>query len=92
MLSVNQNEHIINRKKILYEQRYSIRRLALDLHLSPIVVSMAIRGMSKSLTTHRAIATRLNVRLVDFWPELYGDIEQKNFHDSKLNEINESVN
>ncbi len=73
MQSVNQNEHIINRKKILYEQRYSIRRLALDLNLSPIVVSLAIRGMTKSLNTHRAIATRLNVRLVDFWPELYGE-------------------
>ena len=92
MQSVNQNEHIINRKKVLYEQRYSVRRLAKDLNLSPIAVSQAIRGMTNSLKTHRAIATKLNVRLVDFWPELYGDVEQKNFHDSPIEATEQTVN
>lgn len=81
MRSVNQNSYIINRKNILYEKRYSIRRLAKDLGFSAIAVSQAIRCMTCSLKMHRAIANKLGVSLASFWPELYGEIENNQNND-----------
>ena len=73
MKILNQNQHIINRKKILYDQRYTMSRLARDLGLTPTTVCNSIKGKSESTKTNRLIANKLGVTLVAFWPELYGD-------------------
>lgn len=73
MKIINQNQHIINRKKILYEQRYTMSRLARDLDLTPTTVGKSIKAECESLKTNRLIANKLGVTLVAFWPELYGE-------------------
>gem|GEM_PF-2929440 len=73
MKSINQNPYYINRKKILYDMRYTCARLARDISLTPTTVGKSIKGKSESLRTNRLIANKLGVSLVTFWPELYGD-------------------
>lgn len=87
MASVKQNIHIINRKNILYDQRYSIARLAKDIGCSAAAVSLAIRGVTVSLKMHRAITKKLGVTLASFWPELYGETENEEAPDNHQNTV-----
>jgi DNA-binding Xre family transcriptional regulator len=73
MRIVTNNPFIINRKKILYDQRYTMSRLAIEIGVTPQAVIMSINGKTQSLKLHRAICNKLGVSLVSFWPELYGD-------------------
>ncbi|MCK9431861.1 MAG: hypothetical protein M0R00_02760 [Candidatus Omnitrophica bacterium] len=54
-------------------------------------MSQAIQGRSTSLRIHRKIADVLDVRLVDFWPELYGDVNKVS-HDSTIESREQIVN
>ena len=73
MKILNENKNLINRKKILYDQRYTMSRLARDLNLTPVTVGNAIKGKTESTKTNKLIANKLGVTLVAFWPELYGE-------------------
>lgn len=73
-MSVKENQYIINRKNTLYAQRYSMRRLASELGVTGQAVCYAISGTTTSLKLHRAICAKLGVSLVEFWPELYGEV------------------
>lgn len=92
MKSLTDNKFFINRKKILYEQRYTMSRLARDIGFTPAAVGKAILGTTQSLKLHRIIATKLDVSLQDFWPEFYGPVEKSISHDSKINEVIETRN
>lgn len=89
MKSLTPNPFLINRKKILYDQRYTMSRLARDLNLTPTTIGKAIKGINESLKTNRLIANKLGVSLVEFWPELYGDVVS---HDCTVNEEAQAVN
>lgn len=82
---VNENQHIINRKIILYDQRYTNARLAKEIDYTPAAVGLAINGKSKSYKLHRKIADKLGVTLIDFWPELY-NCGPKASHDATIND------
>lgn len=73
MKTLNENKYLINRKNILYDQRYTMSRLARDLGVTPTAICQSIKGRTQSLRMHRLIANKLGVSLVEFWPELYGD-------------------
>lgn len=73
MKSVTDNHFIINRKKILYDQRYSMSRLAVEIGVTPQGVSQSVNGTTQSLKMHRAICKKLGLSLAEFWPEIYGD-------------------
>jgi len=73
MKIVTDNPFIINRKKILYDQRYSMRRLAIEIGVTAQAVAQSINGKTQSLKMHRTICNKLGVSLVNFWPELYGE-------------------
>jgi len=73
MRIVTDNTFIINRKKILYDQRYSMSRLAIEIGVTPQAVSQSVNGNTQSLKMHRSICKKLGLSLVEFWPELYGD-------------------
>ena len=92
-MTINNNQHIINRKVVMIQKGHSLNTLAEGVGHTKQAVSQAIQGRSTSLRIHRAIAAILGVRLVDFWPELYGDVEQvKNFHDATVNDQDQTVN
>jgi len=91
-MRVIENQYIINRKVIMLKTGHSLGSLAEHVGHTKQAVSQAIQGRSTSLRIHRKIAEVLNVRLVDFWPELYGDVEQKNFHDSPIEATEQTVN
>ena len=74
---VNETQHIINRKVILVQKGYSAARLAREIGVSPQAISQAIRCVTHSLRIHKAIANKMEVPLVEFWPELYGDNYEK---------------
>jgi len=88
---INENKHIINRKVILIKCGYSAAKLAREIGVTPAAISQAIRGTTHSLRIHKAISDKLDVALVDFWPELYGYVPRVS-HVEKVNEINEIVN
>jgi lambda repressor-like predicted transcriptional regulator len=73
MKTLNHNEFLINRKKMLYDRRYSMSRLAIDLGVTPQAVIAAVHAKTKSYTMHKKIVDKLGVSLVEFWPELYGE-------------------
>jgi lambda repressor-like predicted transcriptional regulator len=72
-MRVTENQYIINRKVIMLKTGHSLGSLAEHVGHTKQAVSQAIQGRSTSLRIHRKIADVLNVRLVDFWPELYGE-------------------
>ena len=72
-MRVIENQYIINRKVIMLKTGHSLGSLAEHVGHTKQAVSQAIQGRSTSLRIHRKIAEVLNVRLVDFWPELYGE-------------------
>lgn len=71
MKTINQNQNIINRKKVLYEQRYSMNRLAKEIGVTAQALALSIYGETKSYTMHKRIADKLGVKIWMFWPELY---------------------
>lgn len=73
MRIVTDNPHIINRKKILWDQRYTMSRLALEIGVTPQAVIMSINRKTQSLKLHRAICNKLGLSLIAFWPDVYGD-------------------
>ena len=73
MKTLNENKFLVNRKKILYDQRYTMSRLARDLGVTPTAICQSIKGRTQSLRMHRLIANKLGISLVEFWPELYGE-------------------
>lgn len=89
---VNNNQYIVNRKIIMLQKGHSLDSLAEHVGHTKQAVSQAIQGRSTSLRIHRKIADVLDVRLVDFWPELYGDIENKVSHDSTIEAKQQVVN
>lgn len=88
-MSINENPHIINRKVMLVQKGYSNARLAREIGVTPQALSQAIRGITHSLRIHRAVVTKLGVSLIEFWPELYGDVVS---HDSIISEEASAVN
>ena len=74
--SINENQNTINRKNTMFQKGHSLESLAEHVHHSKQAVSQAILGKSTSLRIHRKIADVLDVALVDFWPELYGETDK----------------
>jgi lambda repressor-like predicted transcriptional regulator len=73
MKSVNENQYIVNRRKILYEQRYTMKRLGLDIGITGTSIDNAITCKVISYKTQKKIADKLGTSIIKFWPELYGD-------------------
>lgn len=71
MKTIKQNQNIINRKKVLYDQRYSMNRLAKEIGVTSQALALSIYGETKSYTMHKRIADKLGVKIWMFWPELY---------------------
>lgn len=90
-MTINENQHIINRKIIMLQKGHTLGSLAEYVGHTKQAVSQSIQGRSTSLRIHRKIACALGVDLPDFWPELYGKIEQKNFHDSTVSQQDQIV-
>lgn len=88
---VNENRHFINRKKILLDKEQTIASIAAAIGYTRQSVYMAIKGHPTSYKLHKKIADLLEVVMVDFWPELYGDVN-KFSHDAIVNESFTGVN
>ena len=73
MKTLKQNQFIINRKKILYEQRYTMSRLARDLGVTPTAICTSINGTTQSVRMYKMIANKLGVSMIEFWPEIFGE-------------------
>ena len=84
---INENQHIINRKVVMLQKGYSLPALAEHVGHTKQAVSQAIQGRSTSLRIHRKIAGVLDVALVDFWPELYGETDKHNTPAAKVEKI-----
>jgi len=91
-MTINKNQYIVNRKIIMLQKGHSLDSLAEHVGHTKQAVSQSIQGRSTSLRIHRNIADVLGVRLVDFWPELYGDVENKVSHDSTIESQEQIVN
>ena len=72
-MRINDNQYIVNRKVIMLQKGHNLGSLAEHVGHTKQAVPQAIQGRSTSLRIHRKIADFLDVRLVDFWPELYGE-------------------
>jgi lambda repressor-like predicted transcriptional regulator len=88
---INENKHIINRKMILVSKSINQRTLAKKLEITPAAVQQAISGGSTTYRLHRKIADYLRVPMVQFWPELYDNLNQVS-HDATVIENVNSVN
>jgi len=88
---VNNNQYIVNRKIIMLQKGHGLDSLSEHVGHTKQAVSQAIQGRSTSLRIHRKIADVLDVRLVDFWPELYGDVDKVS-HDSTVESREQIVN
>lgn len=88
---INENKHIINRKMILVSKSINQRTLAKKLEITPAAVQQAISGGSTTYRLHRKIADYLRVPMVQFWPELYDNMNQVS-HDATVNENVNIVN
>jgi len=88
---VNENQHIINRKLILFQHPIrNQRRLAKAVGYTPQAVNHSFNG-GTSYKINRAIADYLDVAMVDFWPELYGYTPRVS-QDAMVSELAGSVN
>lgn len=88
---INENKHIINRKMILVSKSINQRTLAKKLEITPAAIQQAISGGSTTYRLHRKIADYLRVPMVQFWPELYDNMNQVS-HDATVNENVNIVN
>jgi lambda repressor-like predicted transcriptional regulator len=75
-MTINENKHIINRKMILVSRSINQRALARELGITPAAVQQAISGGSTTYRLHKMIANYLRVPMVQFWPELYDNMNQ----------------
>lgn len=85
--------HLINRKIIILQRGFSQRKLAEAVGCSPAAITFVMTGKTRRRAMHDKIAAVLGVPVAELWPEFYDAVNEKKVsHDSKLNEINESVN
>ena len=73
MKKKTQNQFEINRKKILYDQRYTMSRMARDLGVTPTAICSSIKGKTQSVRMYKMIANKLGVSMIEFWPEIFGE-------------------
>lgn len=74
---------------MLLQKQETLGTVAAKIGHTKQAVSLSIEGRSVSLRIHRKICAVLGVSLLEFWPELYGDVIS---HDSKVNEVVQGVN
>lgn len=48
-------------------------RLARDLGVTPTAICSSINGRTQSVRMYKAIANKLGVSMVEFWPDIFGE-------------------
>jgi lambda repressor-like predicted transcriptional regulator len=74
--NLNLNEHVVNRKVSLIKAGHNYTSLSKKTGVTKQCICQAILGNNPSLRICRKIAKILGVSVVDFWPDVFGDVTE----------------